>query len=164
MVATDHGEVVGKFVAAQDRNAGYEDLISQICKTRDIKSCLPEHVGNHIKAVVIPLHAGFVRGVRAELVKPGAQERVVIGMNRASSRKARQRLQIGILLQVVGIAVPDKNLVSVAELVIEAAGCLVFARIEGKQSTVTFELADQVRTPRGQLAQTRTRSYGQSLS
>src|SRR5260370_14564733 len=95
MAATDQGEVVGKFGAAQDRKAGYEDLVSEISKTRDIESYLPEHIGNHVKTVVTPLRTGFIRGGRAELVQPSALDRRVILVNGTAPRKARQRLHIG---------------------------------------------------------------------
>src|SRR5260370_14735073 len=137
MVATDHGEVVGKFGTAQDRKAGYEDLVSQICKARDIQSYLAEHIRNHVKAVIIPLRAGFVQGVRTELVKPGTLERVVILVDGTAPRKASQRLQVWILLQVVRIAVAENSLLPVAELVIEAAGPLTLAHPVAREPAVS---------------------------
>src|SRR5258708_31245540 len=128
-----------------------------------MQSYLAEHIRNHVKAVIIPLRADFVQGVRTELVKPGTVERVVILVDGTAPRKASQRLQVWILLQVVRIAVAEKNLVPVAELVIEAAGCLILARIEGKESAVPFKLAGKERIPRGLTrTQTRSRRYGQS--
>src|SRR5436190_514902 len=140
MAPTSHGEIVGKFVAAHDRQIGQENLISQICETWDIESHLASGVGNYVKVVVTPLHAGFIRSTRAELVEPGTLERVVIGMDRTSSRKARQGLHIGILFEVMHIAVAEEKLVLIAELVIEAAGSLVLARGERKKSAVSFKL------------------------
>jgi hypothetical protein len=113
VVPTSHGQVVGKFVAARDRQAGQKDLSSEIREARDIESYLPGLIRNHVKVVVTPLRAGFVRGVRAEEVEPGTLDRAVICVDRTAPRQARQRLHIGIILQVVCIAVTDINLVCV---------------------------------------------------
>src|SRR6266849_5213772 len=57
----------------------------------------------------------------------------------------------------------DRNQVFVIECVIEAAGCLIFACIEGKESAVPFKLADKECIPRG-LTRTQTRSWGYGQS
>src|SRR5258708_5812611 len=61
------------------------------------------------------------------------------------------------------IAVAEENQVLIAELVIEAAGRLVFARVERKHSAASFKLAVQERIPRDlSRVQARRRRYSQS--
>src|SRR5262249_13532114 len=132
-------------------------------KPGDVESGLPEHIGNYVKVVVVPLHTGFVRSVRAEEAQPGALDRAVIGANGTAPRKARQRLDVWVLFQVMHVAVAQINLVLLTNVVIEAARRLVWAQIEGEQPAVLFELVDQKRASRSQLAQTRIRSDGQSV-
>ncbi len=61
------------------------------------------------------------------------------------------------------IAVAEENQVLIAELVIEAAGRLVFARVERKHSAASFKLAVQERIPRDlSRIQTGRRRYSQS--
>ncbi len=103
-------------------------------ETGDLQSHFAGLVGNHVKAVVIPLHAGFVRYGRSELVIPGALEGVVIGMNRTARRKGGQRLHVGRLLQVMSISVGDRKLIGIVEVVIQAAGRQVFVCVVGKHS------------------------------
>ena len=73
VMAVDDAEIVGELVAAQDRFVGKKNVGSKIVnETRDLQSHLAGLVRNHVKAVVIPLHASFVRDGRSELVIPGA--------------------------------------------------------------------------------------------
>src|SRR5258705_7975667 len=66
-------------------------------------------------------------------------------------------------LEVMHIAGAEENLVLIAELVIEAAGCLVLARGERKHSAVSFKLAVQEGIPRDlPRTQPRRRRYSQS--
>src|ERR1700722_5331977 len=98
-MAADEGEIVGELVAAQDRFVGKKNVGSKIVnETRDLQSHLAGLVGHHVKAVVIPLHATFVRDGRTELVIPGALEGVVIVMDRTARRKRGQRLNVRGLL------------------------------------------------------------------
>src|SRR5260370_2851563 len=61
------------------------------------------------------------------------------------------------------IAVAEENQVLIAELVIEAAGRLVFARVERKHSAASFKLAVQERIPRDlSRVHARRRRYSQS--
>jgi len=64
--ARESCEIVGKFVAPHDRQLGGKSESPDL-RNLDIE---PPDRGcwNHVKVVVAPLHAGFIRGARAELV------------------------------------------------------------------------------------------------
>src|SRR5260370_33337619 len=120
-------------------------MISQRSEARDIESHLSRHIRDNIKVVVAPLHSGFIGRGGAEQVEPGALERAVICADRTAPSKARQRLHIRTFLQLVNIAVAEKNLVLVAESVIKAAGRLEFPRVEPKYSAVGFNVEHKER-------------------
>src|SRR5205807_9955429 len=90
VVATSHSGMVREFVAAPDGKAGQEGVRAQSCETGDIQSCLAGLIGNDIKVVIVPLRARFVMGPRAGGVEPGGMERVVIVVDGAAAREARQ--------------------------------------------------------------------------
>ncbi len=93
VMAADDGEIVGELVAAQDRFVGNKNVGSKIVnETGNLQSHLAGLVGNHVKAVVIPLHPSFVRDGRSELVIPGALEGVVIGHESNCPRKTRSEI------------------------------------------------------------------------
>ena len=85
VTVADHAEIVRELVAAQDGDVGYKNARSQVIdKAGNLQSHLPRHVGNHIKAVIIPLNPGLVLGCRTELTKPAGLQGVVIGVDRTT--------------------------------------------------------------------------------
>jgi len=60
------------------------------------------------------------------------------------------------------IAVAEENLVLIAELVIEAAGCLVLARVERSTPPLVLTGCSGTHSARSARIQTRSRKYSQS--
>src|SRR6266496_1185844 len=115
MVTTNHGEVVGQFVAAQDRKIWQEDVSSQIRKTRDVEAYLAWHIWNHVEACVVPLGTSLIQSDGAELVEPRPLDGAVVRFDRTAPREAHQRLHVRTLFQIVRIGEKSKDLVLVAE-------------------------------------------------
>ena len=151
VVAADQGEVVGELVAAQDGDVGYEDIRPQIIdEAGNLKSHLSGHVRNHIEAVVIPLYPRLVLHRRCELaVISGGLQIIVIGMDRTSRRKSRQRLHIRRLLEIVAIPVGNRNFVVRVEAMVQTTRRQVFPRVVWKDSTISFKLVYQKPIHRG---------------
>ena len=111
-----------------------------LIKPGNLESHLPWCVGDHSKAVVIPLRAGLILCARTELVIPGALQIIVIVVNRTARRKGGQRLHVGRFLQVMSIPVRERKLVARVEAVIQSARRQVLVRVVRKDSSVGLEL------------------------
>ena len=85
VMAADDGEIICELVSAKDREVGKENVGSEIVnETRDLKSHLSWFIGDHVKAVVIPLHASFILRGWGKLVIPGGLHIAVIGVRRTA--------------------------------------------------------------------------------
>src|SRR5579863_3706309 len=148
-MAANHGEIVRELVAAQNADVGYENARSQVVdKTGNLESDLSRLIRNHVKAVIIPLHAGLVLRGRTELAEPGGLQGIVIGVDRTSRRKSRQRLHVWRLLQIVSIPVGYGEFIVRIEAVIQASRRQVFPRVVGKDSSLGLKLVHQERIER----------------
>src|SRR5450432_1215339 len=70
VLALDHAEVISKFIATHDGQAGNEDLITQVRCSRNVQANLAGSIGEHVKVIIVILDAGFVQSLAAELVEP----------------------------------------------------------------------------------------------
>ena len=113
---------------------------AQVRESGDIQPDLAWLIGNYVEAGVGPLRAGLILIARAEKVIPGSLGGVFIIVNGATSGEAHERLHVRVLFPVPSVPVRDRELVCIAEMVIEAAGGKVLPRIVRKQPPIIFKL------------------------
>src|SRR5208282_5168630 len=94
----------------------------------NLQAHLSRLIGDDVETVVIPLEAKFIFGARTENVVPRGLKIVVVVVNRTAGRKTRKRLHVRVLLQVVAVAVGERNGVYLAEAMIKTSGRQILAR------------------------------------
>src|SRR5713226_4719093 len=139
MRAAEVAQAVFDLVAAQDDIAGQKGIPVEEPKSIDADRGpeLLDRIGNGI--VVSPLKPGLVDGALVEGVGPAQDAGGIEQLDIGSARGAHQRLNIGVGLAGVGEVVSEKELIVVANAMVEPSGELVVARGEGENSAVCFE-------------------------
>src|SRR6185437_17176599 len=92
VMPADERDVVGEFVAAQDGQAGQEDVSAQIVrKTGNLQANFSRFVGDHIEALIVPLNACFILGGWTELPIPGTEHGAVVRVSGTARRETGER-------------------------------------------------------------------------